>query len=154
MDSATLKFALAAALAFALLYNLGKKPERFQAYESDSDAAEITPEEAPKVAKSKSKRGGNLLKASKGADPRMVPSVDPDALPKPPVDDGFAAFAPGDLTSQNFVDASRWVSLGAMTTKRNLNRDLRAEIPIPKNSGISPWLNSTIDQQPVRKALE
>lgn len=156
MDSATLKFAITATVAIALLYILGKKPERFQAYEVEGDNAAYDPPAAPPAVAKKNARKGGLLKAAKGANPAVVGSVDPNSLPKPPADDGFGAFAPGvaDITGQNFVDASRYVSLGAMTTKRNLNRDLRSEIPIPKNAGVSPWLNSTIEQQPARQPLE
>lgn len=76
--------------------------------------------------------------------------VSSSTLPKPSANTGFfGQFAPDpkELTGQNFVDATRWTSLGAMTSKRNISRDIRAEIPVPKNNGISPWNNSTIDQQ-------
>ena len=58
------------------------------------------------------------------------------------------------LSGQNFVDASRWVSLGSMSSRRNINRDIRADLPIPKSNGVSPWNQSSIEQQKAGKALD
>ena len=79
-------------------------------------------------------------------------------LPKPqPGGPGaFGQFAPNPeaLAGKNFVDASRWVSLGSMTSRRNINRDIRSDIPIPKTNAISPWNQSSIDQQIVGRSLD
>ena len=87
----------------------------------------------------------------------MAPlSASTNLLPKASPDAGFAQFAPDPkaLTGQNFVDASRWVSLGTVGTHRNANYQLRADIPIPKNNKVSPWNNSVIEQDSYRKPLE
>lgn len=97
---------------------------------------------------------GALLKASLGQPTSCSASA--NMLPKPSADDGFSQFAPNpeELSGQNFIDASRWVTLGAMSTKRNMSRDLRSEIPIPKNNAISPWNQSSIDQQDEGRPLD
>jgi len=97
---------------------------------------------------------GALLKASLGQPTSCSASA--NMLPKPPADDGFGQFAPNpkELAGQNFIDASRWVTLGAMSTKRNMSRDIRAEIPIPKNNAVSPWNQSSIDQQEEGRPLD
>lgn len=97
---------------------------------------------------------GALLKASLGQPTSCSASA--NLLPKPSADDGFNQFAPNpeELSGQNFIDASRWVTLGSMSTKRNMSRDLRSEIPIPKNNAISPWNQSSIDQQDEGRPLD
>jgi len=97
---------------------------------------------------------GALLKASTSQPTSCSASV--NMLKKPSADDGFGQFAPdpSKLRGKNFVDASRWVTIGAMSTRRNVNRDLRADIPIPKNNGISPWHQSSMDQQPEGRPLD
>jgi len=95
---------------------------------------------------------GALLKASLGQPTSCSASA--NMLPKPSAD-GFAfAPNPSELTGQNFIDASRWVTLGAMSTKRNISRDIRSEIPIPKNNAVSPWNQSSIDQQVEGRPLD
>ena len=101
-----------------------------------------------------SDRKGALLKASKSQPTSCSASV--NMLAKPKADDGFGQFAPdpSKLRGKNFIDASRWVTIGSMSTRRNINRDLRADVPIPKNNGISPWNQSSIDQQPEGRPLD
>jgi hypothetical protein len=164
MDNATLKFVLAAALAVAILYFM--RTERFAPYDESAgmyeEHAAYTP--AGAAAKRVTKvvyrkpvaKKSPLLQASLQQSRPVNTGVAANLLPKRQADDGFGQFAPDPdaLTGKNFVDASRWVSLGAMTSRRNINRDLRADIPIPKNNGISPWGQSSIDQQVGGKPLD
>ena len=100
------------------------------------------------------KHKGALLKASLGQPTSCSASV--NMLPKPKEDDGFGQFAPDPkvIRGKNFIDASRWVTLGTMSTRRNVSRDIRSEIPIAKNNAVSPWNQSSIDQQPEGKSLD
>jgi len=156
MDNATLKYLLAAAFAIGVLYMM-RTSEKFQPYD-ESDTSEFIRNapsgvQYPKIAR---KTDGSLLKAVGKAQRPMNTGVSAQLLPKPTADDGFGQFAPNPeaLIGKNFVDASRWVSLGAMTTRRNINRDLRAEPAIPKTNGISPWNQSSIEQQAQRNPLD
>jgi len=108
---------------------------------------------APRIINPEETKGA-LLKASLGQPTSCSASA--NMLPKPPADDGFGQFAPDpkELAGQNFIDASRWVTLGAMSTKRNISRDIRSEIPIPKNNAVSPWNQSSIDQQVEGRPLD
>ena len=110
--------------------------------------------DAPTDAILSEERKGALLKASTSQPTSCSASV--NLLAKPKADDGFGQFAPdpSKLRGKNFIDSSRWVTIGAMSTRRNLNRDLRADIPIPKNNGLSPWHQSSIDQQPEGRPLD
>jgi len=59
----------------------------------------------------------------------------------------------GQLEGQNFLDAKH--NFGIMTVgqgNRNPTYDLRAEIPIPKKV-VSPWNNSTIEPDTLRRGL-
>ena len=160
------KFVVALALALAVLY-WSTSSERFSAYnESETNRFErnaaYTPAGAAAPAakkpmwKPKAKRSP-LLKASVQAGRPTNVGIDANLLPKPqPGGPGaFGQFAPDPnaLAGKNFVDASRWVSLGSMTSRRNINRDIRSDIPIPKTNGLSPWNQSSIDQQVLGRSL-
>lgn len=152
MDNATLKFGLVAGLALAVIYFMTRRNERFEPLnETDTSRYEHNARYTPSGPKKSS-----LVRACVGKTRPTGTGASVNLLPKPAADKGFAQFAPDPdaLTGQNFVDASRWVSLGAMTTKRNISRDLRADIPIPKNNGISPWSQSSIEQQRPNKPLD
>jgi hypothetical protein len=164
MSNATLKFAVVTGLALVVLYSM-RKAEKFTGYnESETNrfetnapyaagpAAKTAAKKIKKTVVSKSKSA--LLGASTQHTVRG--GADPNTLPKPKGDAGFGQFAPDPktLTGQNFVDASRWVSLGAMTSRRNINRDLRADIPVPKNNALSPWNQSSIEQVQPGKSLD
>jgi len=99
-------------------------------------------------------RKGALRRASVSQPTSCSASV--NLLPKPKADNGFGQFAPdpSKLKGKNFIDASRWVTIGAMSTRRNVNRDLRSDVPIPKNNGVSPWNQSSMDQQPEGRPLD
>lgn len=150
MDNATLKFALIAGIALFILYFYTREP--YNAYNEDAFDKYATVDAQPQP---KDRKGALLTASTQMNRPSGVGQA-PNLLPKPPADAGFGQFAPDpkELTGQNFVDASRWVSLGAMSTKRNISRDLRADIPIPKNNSVSPWQQSTIDMQNTNKPLD
>ena len=168
MDNANLKFVLIAGLAFFVLTSMSRGSELFKPYNESFPSRHIrnAPYSAAKKAKKakkaakkrakKAKKAGRkskLLMATTRARPQG-PSA--NLLPKPAADAGFGQFAPDPamLSGQNFVDASRWVSLGSMSSRRNINRDIRADIPIPKSNGVSPWNQSSIEQQKAGKALD
>lgn len=154
MDNATLKFALIAGIALVILYFYTREP--YNAYnEDDYNQYASAGDDVPQVTQPKDRKGALLKAATQMNRPSGVGQA-PNLLPKPAADAGFGQFAPDpkELTGQNFVDASRWVSLGAMSTKRNISRDLRADVPIPKNNAVSPWNQSTIDMQNTNKPLD
>ena len=149
MDNAALKFAVIAGIAYLIFRNMraDAATEKFEGapYEVVVDPNVSCKPKQPK----KTLLDVPALPACAGKSVNL--------LPKPCADADFAQFAPNpkDLAGQNFVDASRWVSLGSMSSRRNINRDLRADIPIPKNNGVSPWNQSTIEQQqPTTKPLD
>jgi len=161
MDSITLKLLGILAIAVLVLYMM-KKSEAFSPYNESQPSrfeknASVEPV-GPKVLKKPiATRNGSALiaAASAGLGAPKGTGTSVNTLPKPKADDGFGQFAPDpkELTGQNFVDATRWVSLGAMTSRRNINRDIRGDVPIPKNNGISPFQQSTIEQQPAGKLI-
>ena len=158
MDSPTLKLVLIAGLVIAALSILTRKSELFAAYDPTDDIHEEVVARAMKAKKAKKNKNAAfkpnaLLKASTRS---TVGGASVNLLPKTSGDAGFAQFAPDPkmVSGQNFVDASRWVSLGAMSSRRNINRDIRTDIPIPKSNGVSPWNNSTIDQAQAGKPLD
>jgi len=169
MDSALLKFVIVAALAFAVIYGM-RSPERYQPFDESATNrfernAAYTPSGAAapaqkRVWKPKPKVAAKspLLQASTQAGRPTNVGIAANLLPKPqPGGPGaFGQFAPNPeaLAGKNFVDASRWVSLGSMTSRRNINRDIRSDIPIPKTNAISPWNQSSIDQQIVGRSLD
>ena len=149
MDNATLKFAV----IFGIAYLVFRKMSSRESFEGAP--YELVVDSNSSCGKPKKPKKNPLLCSSLPAPPCTGKSV--NLLPKPCADANFAQFAPNpkDLAGQNFVDASRWVSLGSMSSRRNINRDLRADIPIPKNNGVSPWNQSTIEQQqPTTKPLD
>jgi hypothetical protein len=152
MDTSTLKFAVIFGIAYLVMRKMSSSRESFEGAPYE---LVVNPNSSCKKAFRKPKKN-TLLYSSVPALPCAGKSV--NMLPKQPVDNNnFAQFAPNpkDLIGQNFVDASRWVSLGSMSSRRNINRDLRADIPIPKNNALSPWNQSTIEQQqPTTKPLD
>lgn len=161
LDAASLKIVVMAALALLVLWVMTRKrrdgfaPFAWYGYEGGEAPGQWGREIKPKRENYAPQEKSAVLKAS--ADLPMAPlAVSSDLLPKAPVDSGFAQFAPDPsaLTGQNFVDASRWVSMGTVGTHRNANYQLRADIPIPKNNAVSPWMQSTIEQDTYRKPLE
>ena len=153
MDNATLKFAVIAGIAFLIFRNMraNATTEKFE-----GAPYEVVVNPTSSCSKPKQQPKKTALLSTLPAPPACV-GKSVNLLPKPCADADFAQFAPNpkDLAGQNFVDASRWVSLGSMSSRRNINRDLRADIPIPKNNGISPWNQSTIEQQqPTSKPLD
>ncbi len=62
--------------------------------------------------------------------------------------------AAGDLQGKNFLSAGALVGVNTIgQSLRNANYQLRAEVPNPQMN-ISPWLNSTIEPDLSRRALE
>lgn len=184
LDTASLKILLAAALAVFVLFVMSRRGGKdgfapFAWYGRDS--ADIparwdddgNPTVANRPARGDTSWGrptmtkdgfepapavgsGAALMAAQQAVPMAPLAASTDLLPKASADAGFAQFAPDPaaLTGQNFVDASRWVSQGTLGTHRNANYQLRADVPIPKNNQVSPWMQSTIEQDTYRKPLE
>lgn len=147
MDSATLKFLVILAVAAVALYLTTRSQASAKAMEKYTvadirEGVDDDEDTEPVVQQAINKALSSQTAATLGVASSM--------MPKAPVDTGFfGQFAPDpkELTGQNFVDATRWTSLGAMTSRRNINRDIRADVPIPKNMSVSPWNQSTIDQQ-------
>ena len=146
LDNGTLKLLLAAALAFVVLRVMMGTPESFEPdYDHASDYAAVVP---PREGLEEAPPSGGALMAAQTRPVAACTGIDSNTLPKPASDAGFGQFAPqpGALNGQNFVDASRWVGMGNLTSRRNANRQLRPDIPVPKNNSISPWMQSTIEQ--------
>jgi hypothetical protein len=156
MDTNLLIIIAIAVIVFLLIRNKNQEPYAPLADEPIMPAKAETKKPITILKKDPStkRRKGALLKASLGQPTSCSASV--NMLPKPKADDGFGQFAPDpkELRGKNFIDASRWVTLGAMSTRRNINRDIRSEIPIAKNNGISPWNQSSIDQQQEGRSLD
>ena len=148
MENTTFKILGLAAVAAAILY-ITRKSELFTGY----DESEPSRFERNAPAADAPAAGSKLVAAAAAANGPKATSA--NMLPKPDADDGFGQFAPNpkELTGQNFVDATRWVSLGAMMSRRNVNRDIRGDVPIPKTNAISPWNQSSIDQQQAGKLI-
>jgi hypothetical protein len=141
MDNATLKFLVVLAAAAIVLYLMTRSDTKAEKFVVDIRDTGDEEEDPVPSAIDKALAQSTQLPPALGVASSM--------LPKPSDPGFFGQFAPDpkELTGQNFVDATRWTSLGAMTSRRNINRDIRAEIPVPKNNSVSPWNNSTIDQQ-------
>lgn len=72
----------------------------------------------------------------------------------PAVDTGnFSEFAPPGVSTQSFLDSSKFFINTIGNSRRNSSHDIRKNIPIPK-AVVSPWMNSDIDQDLMRKPLE
>lgn len=75
-------------------------------------------------------------------------------ISSPTVDTGsFGEFAPPGVGTQSFLDSSKFFINTIGNSRRNSSHDIRKNIPIPK-AVVSPWLNSDIDQDLLRKPLE
>jgi len=60
----------------------------------------------------------------------------------------------GDIAGKNFLSAGALIGINTIgQSLRNANLQLRAEPPCPQVS-VSPWLNSTIEPDLIRKPLE
>jgi hypothetical protein len=160
MDNTTLKLIGLFAIAVLILYRMNKS-EGFSPYNESIKSrfernASVGPRK-PRVYRKPLvvKETPLIAAAASGLGAPKGTGAAPNLMPKPKADDGFGQFAPDpkELTGQNFVDATRWVSLGAMTSRRNINRDIRGDVPIPKNNGISPFQQSTIEQQQAGKLI-
>lgn len=154
MDTNFLIVVAIAVIIFLIIRNKKQEPYAPLSEDPIMPAKADTNEPITILKKGNTRRKGALLKASLGQPTSCSASV--NMLSKPKSDDGFGQFAPDakELRGKNFIDASRWVTLGAMSTRRNINRDIRSEIPIAKNNGISPWNQSSIDQQPEGRSLD
>jgi len=70
------------------------------------------------------------------------------------LDESTFEFAPKDLQNINFLDATTRIGVDTVSSSlRNANYQIRSEPPNPRNN-VSPWMNSTIDPDLERKALE
>lgn len=159
MSNAALKILIAVALAaFVALRFMRTRQAQVDDYEEPEQALPPSMVETAAAPADIVRGGSRLLEAVQLAASDAPASTSTSLLPKPCADgDASCMFAPdpGALTGQNFVDASRWVSMGTLHSRRNANRQLRADIPIPKNNGVSPWSQSTIENnEEFRKPLE
>ena len=60
----------------------------------------------------------------------------------------------GSLTDQNFLNAGYHLGVNTVgQSLRNANRQIRSDPPCPRRK-VSPWLQSTIEPDTNRKALE
>lgn len=78
-----------------------------------------------------------------------------DLLPKDAANSTWSKVMPsgqGDVSNQNFLTAGYQVGMSS-TVLRNPNYSLRSEPPNPQVV-VSPWLNSTIDPDLLRRPLE
>jgi len=70
------------------------------------------------------------------------------------IDDSAFDFAPKDLQNINFLDASTRIGVDTVSSSlRNANYQIRSEPANPRDP-VSPWMNSTIDPDLERRALE
>lgn len=77
--------------------------------------------------------------------------ISSDLLPK--VDKKDQPYSP-DLKGMKLLDPEDYIGMDTISnTLRNANLSLRADPPNPKTP-VSPWMNSTIDNDPYRKGLE
>jgi hypothetical protein len=80
-----------------------------------------------------------------------------DLLPKDAANSAWAQVNPagqGDVKDQNFLQSGYHVGLNTTQgATRNGNMQIRSEIPNPQNN-VSPWLNSTLAPDLLRKPLE
>jgi hypothetical protein len=80
-----------------------------------------------------------------------------DLLPKDAANSKWAQVNPagqGDVKDQNFLQAGHHYGLNTtMGVKKNANLQLRSDPVVPK-SIVSPWLNSDIQPDTMRKPLE
>ena len=80
-----------------------------------------------------------------------------DLLPKDAYNSKWAKVNPsgqGSIKSQNFLQAGHHVGLNtSQGSKRNSNLQFRSEPPAPKTM-VSPWLNSEIEPDLLRRPLE
>ena len=80
-----------------------------------------------------------------------------DLLPKDAANSEWAQVNPagqGDVKNQNFLTAGYHVGINSVgSTLRNANMQIRSEMPNPQVK-VSPWMQSTIEPDFNRKALE
>ena len=90
--------------------------------------------------------------------PSQPPMVDPSQYLPADSNSQWASLSPsgnGALQSVNLLQAGSLIGMNTQgSSLRNANLQLRSEVPIPKNNNISPWMNSTIDPDTLRKPLE
>ena len=81
--------------------------------------------------------------------------ISSNLLPKSNVtlnNDGFD-LAPKNLQNVNFLNATDKIGVDTISSSlRNANYQIRAEPPNPKKI-VSPWMNNTIDPDPLRRPL-
>jgi hypothetical protein len=91
--------------------------------------------------------------------PTAVPmSQSVDLLPKPAVEGGdgmgWDDFAPHALQQQQLLDTTKFVGIDTTgASLRNASWDIRRDPAIPRKD-ISPFLGSSIDSDPYKKALD
>jgi hypothetical protein len=85
--------------------------------------------------------------------PTMAPlAKSVDLLPKPVRGStDFGEFAPKNLGTQNFVDATKFIGVDTQgSSLKNANYQLRPDPPIPRKD-VGPFSNSTIEYDLMRK---
>jgi len=85
-------------------------------------------------------------------------AVSTNLLPKQNIEargpaEGFE-FAPKELQGINFLTAEQKIGIDSIhSSLRNANHSFREDPHIPKTS-VGPWMNSTIDADPMRKPIQ
>lgn len=85
-------------------------------------------------------------------------SVSTDLLPRPDANETaqkFSEFAPRNpLSEQNFLEASKLISADSIgASLKNPSYQLRRDPPL-KRADAGPWMQSTIESDPLRKPLD
>jgi len=163
--SQILKLVLAV-LIIIILFRLvqgTKKAETFSAWEpqqlrwatippkqDDSYGPALTPQPS----------GTNPKKLPGGWEGKGMPpaSVSTDLLPRPDANETtqkFSEFAPRNpLSEQNFLEASKLISADSIgASLKNPSYQLRRDPPL-KRVDAGPWMQSTIEADPLRKPLD
>jgi hypothetical protein len=158
---------LALVILIFLVYDYFKKTsnteEPFEDYEelTQTENDDESSEPVPVVTKTESKPKPVEVVAKKDNFPKDCFPKDKltpeDLLPKDSANSEWAQVNPagqGDVQNQNFLTAGYHVGINSVgSTLRNANMQIRSEMPNPQVK-VSPWMQSTIEPDFNRKALE
>lgn len=79
-----------------------------------------------------------------------------DLMPNPDATLDNGVFNEVKINSDQLVNIDRYIgaNVSSLTTSRkNINRDIRGNVPIPKDYKVTPWNNSSVDPQPIGHQL-
>lgn len=127
-------------------YGSGGSKSSYEMYEDQENFADYDPMEM-----------SDDQETFKAANPSVSPTMPPmsasvDLLPKPTTGStDFGEFAPRNLGSQNFLDASKLIGVDTIgSSLKNSNYSIRADPPIIRKD-IGPWAQSSIEADLYRK---